>query len=225
MAVHNEWAANYKAAYPTLLCTCNNFYEPGSNNHSTNCPWHKESGTTPSKNERVEADFCKSYKDKLPSEVICAYEFLKGLGSSEARYAYLMKLKQQNPDGYEAFMESYDKHITAGATSLIEAGYLEDKLNDTVFAEWAQTATPEMIARALTVKSLDHVALEANGDGTYAMYVVRYAEPVGSVDAQGYITYAPRGNEARVIAWIDFSNNVVYFLNNLPAHAPAYAEN
>lgn len=84
------------------------------------------------------------------------------------------------------------------------------------FAEWAETATPEMIARALTVKSLDHVALEANTDGTYNMYVVRYAEPVGTVDAKGYLTY-----KGIVIGWIDFTTNTVYPLSELPDNAPA----
>lgn len=84
------------------------------------------------------------------------------------------------------------------------------------FAEWAETATPEMIARALTVKSLDHVALEANTDGTYNMYVVRYAEPVGTVDAQGFLTY-----KEVLIAWVDMPNQMLYPLYDLPADAPA----
>lgn len=228
IAVFNEWTRKYRTTYPTLLCTCNNFYAPGDNRHAKKCPWHTESATKPSKNERVEADVCSSYKNKLPAEVICAYEFLKGLGDSAARYAYLAELKQQNPAGYAAFMESYDKHIAAGAEALIQtSGYLEEQLSNPEFAQWAESATPEMIARALTVKSLDHVALEANGDGTYTLYVVRYAEPVGSVDARGFLAVKlPGTNDELVIGWIDFKENIVYFNNEKkPDYAPAYSAN
>ena len=86
------------------------------------------------------------------------------------------------------------------------------------FAEWMETASEEMIARALTVKSLDHVAIEANDDGTYNVYVVRYEEPVGTVSADGFLTYA---ESDRIIAWIDFDTNMIYPIYDLPDHAPA----
>lgn len=85
------------------------------------------------------------------------------------------------------------------------------------FDKWAATATDEMIARAKTVPTLDHAVFEQNGDSTYDLYIARYAEPVGSVDADGYLTY---GSPALVIAWVDFATGTVYAMNNLPAHAP-----
>ena len=86
------------------------------------------------------------------------------------------------------------------------------------FDKWAATATAEMIARAQTVETLNHVVLEEKEDGTCDVYIARYAEPVGTVDADGYLTY---GTPALVIAWVDFSTGNVYAMNNLPADAPA----
>ena len=94
---------------------------------------------------------------------------------------------------------------------------LEDRLaNDTEFAAWAkmETTTDAMIARALTVPTLDHVVFEKNTDGvTYSAYVVRYADPVGTVDANGFLTYASSG---RIIGWVDFTNNKFYPIYDLP---------
>ena len=85
------------------------------------------------------------------------------------------------------------------------------------FDLWAATATEEMIARAKTVPTLDHAVFEANGDNTYDLYIARYADPVGTVDAQGYLTY---GSPAKVIGWVDFSTGTLYAMNNLPDSAP-----
>lgn len=82
------------------------------------------------------------------------------------------------------------------------------------FAAWAETASEAMIDRALKVKSLDHVAFEANDDGTgYNVYVVRYEEPVGTVDNAGFLYY---GTPARVIAWVNFETQKVYPIYALP---------
>lgn len=86
---------------------------------------------------------------------------------------------------------------------------------------WAATATQEMIERAAKAETLDHVVLEEAADGSYDLYIARYADPVGTVDANGYLTY---GSPAKVIAWVDLSTGVVYAMNNLPDHAPAYAD-
>nr|MBR4279682.1 SH3 domain-containing protein [Clostridia bacterium] len=88
------------------------------------------------------------------------------------------------------------------------------------FDLWAATATEEMIARAMTVPTLDHTVIEYNDDNTCAVYIARYPEPVGSIDANGYLTY---GSPALVIAWVDFSTGTVYALNNLPSDAPVRA--
>ena len=91
---------------------------------------------------------------------------------------------------------------------------------DADFAVWYPTATETMIARALTVETLDHIILEKNADGvTYTVYVARHAAPVGAVDAQGYMTY---GAPALVIAWVDLATGVIYGMNEIPAAAPAY---
>lgn len=87
------------------------------------------------------------------------------------------------------------------------------------FDMWAATATAEMIERAKTVPTLDHAVFEQNEDSTFDVYIARYAEPVGSIDANGYLTY---GDPALVIAWVDFSTGTVYAMNNLPQGAPAY---
>ena len=93
---------------------------------------------------------------------------------------------------------------------------------DADFAVWYPTATETMIARALTVETLDHIVLEKNADGvTYTVYVARYADAVGAVDAQGYMTY---GNPALVIAWVDFSTGAIHGVNALPTAAPAYVD-
>ncbi len=88
------------------------------------------------------------------------------------------------------------------------------------FDKWAATATADMIKRARTVPTLDHAVFEQKEDGTRDVYIARYAEPVGLVDAQGYLTY---GDPSLVIAWVDFSTGTVYAMNNLPSHAPACA--
>ena len=88
------------------------------------------------------------------------------------------------------------------------------------FDLWAVTATPEMLRRAQTVPTLDHVVIEQKDDLTYDVYIARYAEPVGAIDAEGYLTY---GSPALVIAWVDLSTGTVYALNNLPEGAPALA--
>lgn len=87
------------------------------------------------------------------------------------------------------------------------------------YDKWAATATDEMIARAQTVETLDHVVFEQKADNTYDVYIVRYAEPVGSVDANGYLTY---GAPSLVIAWVDLSTGTLYAMNDLPSHAPVY---
>ena len=87
------------------------------------------------------------------------------------------------------------------------------------FDMWAATATAEMIERAKTVPTLDHAVFEQNEDSTFDVYIARYAEPVGSIDANGYLTY---GDPALVIAWVDFSTGTVYAMKNLPQDAPAY---
>ena len=51
------------------------------------------------------------------------------------------------------------------------------------FAEWAATASEEMIARALTVESLDHLVVD-NG----MLYIAREENPRATVDENGYIT-------------------------------------
>lgn len=86
------------------------------------------------------------------------------------------------------------------------------------FDLWAVTATAEMIARAKTVPTLDHAVMEKRSDNTYDLYIARYADPVGTVDAQGYLSY---GAPARVIAWVDFATGTLYAMDNLPDHAPA----
>ena len=88
------------------------------------------------------------------------------------------------------------------------------------FDLWSATATPEMIARAKTVPTLDHAVVEYNGDSTFTVYIARYEAPVGTIDAYGYLTY---GSPALVIAWVDFSTGEVYAMNNLPENAPERA--
>lgn len=89
------------------------------------------------------------------------------------------------------------------------------------FDLWAATATPEMIARAKSVPTLDHAVIEYDEVSEILnLYIARYAEPVGFIDGSGYMTY---GDPALVIAWVDFTTGTVYALNNLPAHAPERA--
>jgi len=65
--------------------------------------------------------------------------------------------------------------------------HMEQNLSDRItsepeFAEWAQTATPEMIARALSVKTLNHMVFEGN-----YVYIAREENPRATIDADGYI--------------------------------------
>lgn len=62
------------------------------------------------------------------------------------------------------------------------------------------------------------VTLIANGDGTYTVCIAQ--EPVGAVDARGYLSYGPSGCPQRVIAWVDFAAGEVYPLDRLPANGP-----
>ena len=116
-------------------------------------------------------------------------------------------------------------HQTTCAWYMTEAeqALAERTSNDPEFAEWAETASEEMIQRALSVKTLDHAVFEANENGVgYTLYIARYEEPVGSVDANGYLTY---GSPALVIAWVDFTTGMVYFVNDLPENAPPVPAN
>ncbi len=88
------------------------------------------------------------------------------------------------------------------------------------FDKWVLTASPQMRARAALVPSLDHVVLEKNAQNpsTYDVYIVRYADPVGTVNPDGFLTY-----KGLTIAWINFSSGQVFSINALPADAPALA--
>ena len=244
--VENYWLVNCKAEYPTLLCTCSPMKSDGEQHWST-CPWKNDA--TSSANERNSADPCENHN--LPAEMLCAYEFLRALDAFE-QYEYLAALHAQNANQYGYVISAHDAHVTAGNAAVIcnckngifgashtmktapgsshqatcpwsIAGMAAARASkDADFAAWYPTATEAMIARALTVETLDHIVLEKNADGiTYTVYVARYADAVGAVDAQGYMTY---GNPALVIAWVDFTTGAIHGVNALPAAAPAYVD-
>lgn len=122
---------------------------------------------------------------------------------------------------YDETHEAECPWYAAPVTTSVGTEKVQKRADQEEFDKWAVTATAEMIARAKTVETLDHVVIEEKDDGTCDVYIARYADPVGTVDANGYLTY---GNPARVIAWVDLTTSVVYPMSSLPAHAPAYAD-
>ncbi len=116
-------------------------------------------------------------------------------------------------------LESCPWYITPGQ----EAIKTTNRIDQEEFDKWCETATEEMIMRAMTVPTLDHVVLVKNSDSTHTVYIARYEEAVGRVDNQGYLHY---GDPELVIAWIDWTEEgkgTVYPVNALPDHAAAYA--
>ena len=105
--VQDHWAAMHAEVYPTLLCTCTSM-KAADASHSANCPWRTDAQI--SANERAEADPCKAYAGLLPDGVLCAYEHLKGLGSHEARFAYITALQAENPAAYQSYYAAYKAH-------------------------------------------------------------------------------------------------------------------
>lgn len=105
--VQDHWAAMHAEVYPTLLCTCTNM-KAADASHSAHCPWRTDAQT--SANERAEADPCKDYAGLLPDGVLCAYEHLKGLGSHEARFAYITALQAEDPAAYQSYYAAYKAH-------------------------------------------------------------------------------------------------------------------
>lgn len=105
--VQDHWAAMHAEVYPTLLCTCTNM-QAADASHSANCPWRTDAQA--SANERTAADPCKGYAGQLPDGVLCAYEHLKGLGSHEARFAYITALQAENPAAYQNYYAAYKAH-------------------------------------------------------------------------------------------------------------------
>ncbi|MBE5809956.1 MAG: hypothetical protein E7318_03370 [Clostridiales bacterium] len=246
--INARWQADHMEEYPTLLCTCTSMISPDGA-HGPHCPWLDP--TTTVKTERANADPCDAYKDKLPAEMLCAYEFLRVMDAME-RYEYLAKLHAQDVNAYGAVITAHGAHVNAGDAAIlctclkgnlsanhkmfdapgaaheaacpwsINCMTAERADRDADFAAWVKTATEEMIIRALTVDTLDHIVLEKNEDGvTYTVYVARYAAPVGAVDAQGYMTY---GNPALVIAWVDLTTGTIHGVKEVPATAPAYVD-
>ena len=246
--VKARWHADHEDEYPTLLCTCASMISPDGA-HGPHCPWLDP--TTTVKTERANADPCDAYKDKLPAEMLCAYEFLRVMDAMES-YEYLAKLHAQDVNAYGAVINAHGAHVNAGDAAVLctcqksnlsanhklcdapgaaHAAACPWSINcmtaaradrDADFAAWVKTATEKMIARALTVDTLDHIVLEKNDDGvTYTLYVARYGAPVGAVDAQGYMTY---GDPALVIAWVDLSTGTIYGMNEVPATAPALVD-
>lgn len=115
------------------------------------------------------------------------------------------------------FVAPGEEHIAADCPwnpENIQNAALADRITaEPEFETWMETATEEMIARALTVKTLDHVAAENN-----YLYVARDADPVATVDDAGFVRSAKTN---LIIGWIDFSveDPVFYDVTEIPETA------
>lgn len=156
--VQDHWAAMHAEVYPTLLCTCTNM-KAADASHSAHCPWRTDAKT--STNERAEVDPCKAYAGLLPDGVLCAYEHLKGLGSHEARFAYITALQAEDPAAYQSYYAAYKAH---GAHDLLcSCGQLTvapgaDHVATCAWQLPAQTVADCVIGTELTLKAFNDLA-------------------------------------------------------------------